>query len=156
MKKMIKWVMVAITATVLVLTGCSAAGLYKKTTPYTIEAAKKVSISFETNNNVQGRYGAFFVSGNGIPTPETGTTYNPIEIPANTEKTIRVRAFFGMQSIISWNKAWDIDKEFDFKLPPLQEGSYTIAYLFNTIGGGNKRLALKDSTGKVIQEIKVD
>ena len=149
--------MAAFAAIVLTLAGCSGkANVYAKTTPYVIDSADKVSITFESKGASQADYGAFFVSAAGIPAPEAKATYNPVEIPANAGKTIIVRAYYRDRAIANVNKVWNIDKEVDFELPALKAGSYTISYLYNQIGGGNKRLALKDSSGNILKEIKVD
>ena len=145
-----------IAAMALVITGCGKVNVYAKTIPYTIDADNYVSISFESKTDMQGHYGAFFLSARGIPAPESGTTYNPVQFPVNTERTIKVRAYFKTNAIVSVNPAFNIDKEIDFGIPALPAGSYTVSYMFNTIGGGNKRLALKDSGGRVIQEVKID
>jgi hypothetical protein len=48
-----------------------------------------------------------------------------------------------------------IDKEIDFELPALKAGSYIISYAVEGFGK-NKRLQLKDSTGDIITEKKVE
>jgi hypothetical protein len=148
--------MLAIATNILFLAGCDKFDVYTRKTTYTIDATDKVSISFESKNNINGVSGAFFVSSDGIPAPETGTTYGIVEIPANKDKTIIIKTFFRMHSLIDWNKAWNINKDIVFQLPPLQAGSYTISYLFSQIGARNKRIVLKDSSGNVIQEIMVE
>jgi len=93
--------------------------VYAKTIPYTIAAVSIASISFESKTDIQGHYGAFFISSRGIPAPELKTTYNPVQIAANAERTIKVRAYFRTNSAVSVSPAFNIDREIDFELPAL-------------------------------------
>jgi len=135
--------------------GCSKVILLS-TVPYEIEATEKASITFERKSGIIQRAssGVFCIAASGVPLPEQNKAYNPLQIPANSEKLLKLRVYHLAYDAISVNPNYNMDKEIEFICPPLSQGHYTITYLFNFFGGGNKRIALKDSTGKIIKEEK--
>ena len=160
MKMTNKYLMAAITAIFITLTGCNRAGLYEQTMPYTIDAADKVSITFVSESNLLVRRGVFFISADGIPSPEAGTTYSSIEIPANTGKNIKVRAWYRETIARQQTGTIDhvnIDEEEYFDLPALEAGSYTISYLMDKVmDKRNKRMELRDTSGNIIHTVKME
>ena len=143
---------------ILVLIGFTFVGckpsIVMNTVPYEIDLIEKISISFERKTTLGATSGVFCIAANGVPLPEQKTAYNPLQIPANSERMIKLRVYHSSFDLINANPNFNIDKEVEFTIPVLSQGHYTISYLYNFLGGGNKRIALKDSTGKIIKEEK--
>ena len=144
------FMVIAITVIGFSLTGCIKT-IVMTTTPFEIDSANKAVISFERKSGLAATWGVFCIGANRVPSPPDGVAYNPLEIPADRENVIKIRVYHNSYGLNA-NPNFNIDREIDFNCPPLSAGSYTISYAFSQIGGGNKRLVLKNSDGKIIQE----
>jgi len=95
-----------------------------------------------------------------LPTPNEKELWNPIKIPANTEITLNVHAYYHQQSssilgvFIAANRT--IDQIVEFVCPPLESDKEYIIDFIKGIGiSGKNTLRLRDKkTKKTIKELE--